>query len=128
MEIYREDINLRWLQHPVPLLNFARTSQGEERGVSYRIVAKTYDGRDITQLLRDNDIPLSSLFLSGYEEEPYFVKAPHLKEKLQHLGLLDQKGFPSWYTQIIFHWEETFPSQKALSVGHTYKPMAGFFY
>ncbi len=118
-----------WLREgKAPFINFKRTLNGEERGVNYRILSTSKEGKDISEILLKNNIPISALFLSGFMEAGKLHKDPELKKKLEKLKLLDDKGNPTWQNQTVYFWQETFPAKSPIKVGHTYTPHAGFHY
>lgn len=108
-----------------PFLNFKRSVNDSEYGYQYRIIAKTKDGRDITYLLKQNNIPISAAYLIGYETAGALEKDPPLKAKLKKLKLLDENEKPVWQTQTVYYWEQTFPANQTIRVSHEYTPHTG---
>ena len=118
-----------WLREGrAPFINFKRTLNGEERSVNYRIQSLTKDGKDISEILLKNNIPISASFLSGFMEAGKLDKDSELKKKLEKMKLLDDKGHPTWQNQTIYFWQEQFPAKASIKVGHTYTPHAGLHY
>jgi hypothetical protein len=108
-----------------PFLNFKRYSDGSLYGYNTRITATMPDGKDITEFLRKNDIPLSTLLIMGNMESGWIHDKPEFAKKLKKLKLLDKEGKPLWTTQTVFYWQDTFPASKVHKVQHTYKPATG---
>lgn len=122
------------IQTPLPLRNrvlypvftdFSRTVNGEQYGYTVSVRAINNYGKDITNLLINNDIPLSSTYISGFMDEGPLDKEPKLKAKLQNLGLLDKKGKPLWQLAIIYHWQQSFAAKTTTQVTHRYTPHTG---
>lgn len=93
-----------------------------------KIVALDKDGKDITEVLKQKHIPLSASYIGGYMEEPIVYRDPELKKKLSDLELINEIGLPKWQTHITYCWDQVFPSQKTISVSHSYAPHPGDFW
>jgi len=111
-----------------PFINFERKVNGESYGFNYRITAKTREGKDITEMLTNNNIPLSATFLAGFMEEGKLAQDKRLKDKLEKMQLLDAKGLPIWRNQTTYFWQQNFPAKKTIHVSHTYSPHPGQFF
>lgn len=109
-----------------PFTDFTRTVNGTEG--SYRFVAHAIDpsGKDITNFLIKNNIPLSSAYLGGLMEEGAIHNNPALKEKLSKLGLINEQGHVLWQLQISYIWDEIFPANKTIRINHSYTPRVGY--
>jgi len=107
-------------------IDFERFVNGTKMHFDSTIKAVDSTGQDITKLLRDNNIPLSSLYISGFNDESQLAKNPVLKQKLTRLKLLDKNDLPIWQTQIIYHWKQYFPAKKTIIVSHSYRPYVGY--
>ncbi|WP_198174312.1 DUF4424 domain-containing protein [Mesorhizobium xinjiangense] len=91
------------------------------------------DGSDVTAELQKAGLPVNS-HLPDWDE-----KARALPDNVwQHLvkeGLFDVEAddpndrsadfSPSWSLSAAFHWEQTFPAGKTITVDHRYKPIVG---
>ncbi|MCA0369568.1 MAG: DUF4424 domain-containing protein [Proteobacteria bacterium] len=132
---YLEDVNSQEQSHVTPLrasvsgaafTNFTRTSEGQTYGASVQVKAIDRNGKDITSLLKKHKIPLSSLYLGGFMEEPALHRDAALKKKLAGLKLLGEGDTPLWQTYITYYWRQIFPANKTIQVTHAYRPSAGY--
>lgn len=116
-----------------PLVNFSVVVDGKPVAYRIKIQAIADDGKDITPLLTQAQIPLlPELVERGYTG--YFVEdlnQDDLKQwqtKAKKLGLLDREGKAHWKKQVIFYWPQLFPANKTIAVTHEYTPVTGNFY
>lgn len=109
-------------------INFQRTVDGVPYGYNYKVIAKTDAGKDITQLLRKNNIPLSVQYLYGAMEEGYLYHDKKMAQRLKELKLVDAKGRPTWTTQTIYFWNQYFDANKTHAITHSYRPHTGMHY
>ena len=132
---FLEDINSQEQSHVAPLrasvdggafTNFTRTFEGQTYGASVQVKAIDQHGKDITSVLKKHKIPLSSLYLGGFMEEPALHKDAALKKKLAGLKLLGEGDTPLWQTYITYYWRQTFPANKTIQVSHAYRPYTGY--
>jgi hypothetical protein len=107
-------------------VNFERTVNGEVYGYEYRNQALLPDNKDITELLRRHNIPLSIQYLRGFMDAGKLDTDRALKNKIQKLGLLDKKGEPRWRTQTTYFWTQYFEPKQETLVTHTYRPSPGY--
>lgn len=98
---------------------------GRGRSFNYRYSALSADGKDLTTLLQENELPLSVSYLNGWEEEGALVRNPHWKKKLEGLKLLNSQGRATWKNQLTYFWTDRFPANKPHLVEHEYSPAAG---
>jgi hypothetical protein len=110
-----------------PFLNFTVFVDGDERVFNYQLVANDKQGKDITSLLKKENIPLSSTYLTGYQDEPPLEKMSEVKAKLKKLGLLDANGLPNWTTTTTYYWSQWFAKKSSKKIKHTYRPATGFY-
>ena len=120
------DVDLNWpTDNPSNALNFVVKVDGRE--VHPTLEKKAFfKGEDVTELLTRLGAPL------GYPqhgfEEALKALSPSAKQELTRRGMADFIGdYPHalWVAKETFHWEQTFPSDRPLSVEHTYKPVVG---
>lgn len=107
-------------------VNFERTVNGVVYGYEYRNQAFLPNNKDITELLRRHDIPLSIQYLRGFMDAGRLETDHTLKNKIKKLGLLDKKGEPRWRTQTTYFWTQYFEPKQETMVTHTYRPQPGY--
>jgi hypothetical protein len=120
------DVDLNWpSDNPSNALNFVVKVDGREVHPALEKRA-FFKGEDVTELLTRLGAPL------GYPqhgfEEALKAMSPAAKQELTRRGMADFVGdYPHalWVAKETFHWEQTFPSDRPLSVAHTYKPVVG---
>ncbi|RWX74741.1 DUF4424 domain-containing protein [Neorhizobium lilium] len=93
--------------------------------------AVTDEGVDVTTVVTKAGLPVNSK-LSGWEEK---VRAlpDNVWRDLVDQGLIEAQDpddrsadfSVTWNLRATFHWEQTFPAGKTVTVDHRYKPMAG---
>ncbi|MBP6985768.1 MAG: DUF4424 family protein [Alphaproteobacteria bacterium] len=111
-----------------PFINFQRTVDGMSYGYQYQVIAKNADGKDITELLTKNKIPLSVQYLYGAMEEGYLYHDKKMAQRLKDLKLVDSKGHPTWTTQTIYYWDQYFEPNKTHTISHSYRPHTGLHF
>jgi Domain of unknown function (DUF4424) len=94
---------------------------GREVHPEMEVRAFTQDGRDVTAGLKrigvDPVKPISDESRSGVA--------------LRDLGVAEVDGrhiLPTWTTRVSFHWSQTFPAGKQVTVRHRYRPVYGAFF
>ncbi len=120
--------NLKDLTRDTPFINFQRTVDGIPYAHQYQIIAKNADGKDITELLTKNKIPLSVQYLYGAMEEGYLFHDKKMAQRLKDLKLVDSKGHPTWTTQTIYYWDQNFEPGKTHTISHSYRPQTGLHF
>lgn len=123
-------INLKHLIQNAAFIDFERSVNGSPQYVyNYHVEAiHNTSGKNITKLLRDNNIALSAAYLSGYMEEGELDRNPMLKSKLKTLNLLDKNEQPLWKTRTTYTWTQSFPANSSLVVTHRYTPRTGYYW
>jgi hypothetical protein len=107
-------------------INFKRTENGKEGVSNYRIQAIDRTGKDITTLLKNQNIPVSALYVSDFTSTPLPSQQPELQQKLRKLGLLAKNGYTVlWQVYTTYFWQQTFEPGKITAVTHSYRPRAG---
>lgn len=107
------------------IIDFLVLIDGKNKSFHRHVRALDPLGKDITDLLNQHRIPISSAYLRGFVEQPPMDLFPGLKETLKTLGLLNIQEQPNWQLQTTYVWENTFLSQKHTNVEHTYTPSYG---
>jgi hypothetical protein len=112
---------------------FTTTIDG--RAIEPRIEQKVIsaDGRDRTDLLRRLSVPFD---LTKNEAEERLRLLPDAQqEELARLGLVRRgdpnphtKPFilPDWTVKTAYYWEQTFPTEREITVEHSYRPSVGW--
>lgn len=112
-----------------PLIDFTfKVNDQEYHPTTCSMRAYDQQGNDITNILKQHNIPLSSAYLRGFEEQPPIDKFPGLKDKLKSLNLVDKDGYPNWQLQTTYLREQTFEKGKLTKVTHSYTPYAGSYW
>lgn len=92
--------------------------------------AITDKGADVTTAITKVGLPVNTT-LSGWQEKaralPDEVWQQLIKQGLIEAGGPDNRSPDSvtWKLQATFHWEQTFPAGKTITVDHRYKPVSG---
>ena len=117
-----------WLREGrAPFINFKRTLNGEERSVNYG-QSLTKDGKDISEILLKNNIPISASFLSGFMEAGKLDKDFELKKKLEKMKLYWMIKSSHLAKSDNLFLAGTISPQNILKLRHTYTPHAGLHY
>ena len=123
-ELGETDLNIP-SEDPVNIVNFAVAVDG--RPVRPELEQKAFfKGQDVTDVLRRTGAPL------GYPGQDFNERLMRLpasaKQELAGRGLVDfsnDMAQAKWTIKNTFHWQQTFPSGRPLSVEHSYKPIVG---
>ena len=51
--------------------------------------------------------------------------SPAQREEASRLGLIDEDLNPAWVLRTIFHWVQTFPAGRPITIEHRYRPSVG---
>jgi hypothetical protein len=124
-EQYTNNMNIKNWYEGRAFINFERTVDGHTMGYHYRVIARTPDGKDITETLRKHNIPLSAPYLSGVMEEGYLFHDKKMTKRLHDMKLLDKEDKPIWSTQTIYYWDQYFEPKKTHEITHSYRPHTG---
>jgi hypothetical protein len=105
------------------------------KSISYETEIKAFvKGKDVTSMLKDNSIVPETFggFMADETIERNSHIVSHLSEKkinqLIAFGVFKDGSpgyWPEWTVAIKYHWKQTFPAHKVLSVRHEYKPVVG---
>jgi hypothetical protein len=116
------------LNQSIPFSNFRHFENGKQKNFEWKVVAWDEQHQDITNTLLDHKIPLSALYLEGFEDIGGLAAQPQIKKELQELNLLQPDGqHVRFQSQIIYFWKTRFPAQKMISTYHHYRPCVGRF-
>lgn len=93
--------------------------------------AVTDEGVDVTAVITKAGLPVNSK-LPGWEEKASALP-DNVWRDLVDQGLIEAEDpgdrsadfSVNWNLRATFHWEQTFPAGKAVTVDHRYKPIAG---
>lgn len=116
---------------PVNFVDFRLTIDGRPVVPAVQQRAYAPDGRDVTDLLTELDLPLVS-FVDPPGEDSLWERlegadSSGLRKQLTQAGLVDEWGGADWSTDTLFHWEMTVPADQPLIVEHQYVPVFGLF-
>ncbi len=115
----------RYLTSADPFQDFELKIEGQPHAYRMRYAAIARDGTDITSKLLAEGIPLSQLYINGFQEEPVYERVPEFKKRLKSLHLLDSSGYVTWHNEVTYMWQDTFPAKSSHKVFHSYRPMIG---
>lgn len=117
-----------------PFVDFDVTV-GESRDKQrLNVIVRAMDPKnyDLTDKLIDNNIPLSSAFISGFLDEGEFYKHPELKEKLKNLApvhrlskFLTDDGYPNWQLVYSYIANVDFGDGQEQEIYSSYTPHSG---
>lgn len=110
-----------------PFVDFDVTV-GESRDKQrLNVIVRAMDPKnyDLTDKLIDNNIPLSSAFISGFLDEGEFYKHPELKEKLKNLKFLTDDGYPNWQLVYSYIANVDFGDGQEQEIYSSYTPHSG---
>ncbi|TCU14693.1 DUF4424 domain-containing protein [Rhizobium sullae] len=93
--------------------------------------AVTGEGADVTAAITKAGLPVNAQ-LPGWQEKtralPHEVRQHLIKQRLIEAddpGNRSADFDPTWKLRATFHWEQTFPAGKTITVEHRYKPITG---
>jgi len=121
---------------PANFSDFHIWVEGRERSYS-RTFKAMLGSHDYTALLQGLGVDLPTHghfdlyreFFDGEAKQEYDVTKLPIRDQqeLIRLGLIDQSSLsPQWDVEEMYHWTQTFPARKVLSVRHQYTPLAGY--
>jgi Domain of unknown function (DUF4424) len=71
---------------------------------------------------------LRRLAVDPIDPEILDPKRPELKKAILGMHLLYDDDIPAWSVKVSFHWQQTFPAGKQVTVRHRYRPIYGSHY
>lgn len=110
-----------------PFLDFLSKTNGITN-THYEIKYIAYDksGKNITNILKKNKIPISSYFVNGIRDyDGTYTGGEVEKNKLLKDKLKKLKIENNWTTQVLMTWQEVFPPQSEVTVEESYTPSVG---
>lgn len=120
-DMFKSDVSVP-VDAPANILAFATTADGKP--VKTELEQKALaDGVDRTAWLVANHIPLA--VHQGAASEA-IAKLPKAKrDEALKLGLIDDEGEAVWVLRSTYHWMQTFPAGKPVTIQHRYTPSVG---
>ncbi len=120
-DMFKSDVSVP-ADAPANILAFATTADGKP--VKTELEQKALaNGVDRTAWLVANHIPLA-VHQDGASAA--ITKLPKAKrDEALKLGLIDDEGEPIWVLRSTYHWMQTFPAGKPVTIQHRYTPSVG---
>jgi hypothetical protein len=120
-DMFKSDVSVP-VDAPANILAFATTADGKP--VKTELEQKALvDGVDRTAWLLANHIPLA---VHQDDAAAAIAKLPKAKrDEALKLGLIDEEDEPIWVLRSTYHWMQTFPAGKPVTIQHRYKPSVG---
>jgi len=120
-DMFKSDVSVP-VDAPANILAFATTADGKP--VKTELEQKALvDGVDRTAWLVANHIPLA---VHQDAASAAIAKLPKAKrDEALKLGLIDDEGEPVWVLRSTYHWMQTFPAGKPVTIQHRYTPSVG---
>ena len=107
---------------PTNILGFTTNVEGRpvRAAVEQRAIAR---GVDRAAWLRTNGI---SLAIHHDDVRRQIARLPGAKlAEAEKLGLIDADRSPLWILKTTYHWQQTFPADRPITIEHAYKPSVG---
>ena len=126
---------------PVNFIGFDVKVDGQPVQTSIEARA-TSMGVDVTHLLKEYNIPITTIAPSNDKSSPVYDLLNKLPEeavqKLERYGAVDRMSSsrpdlkpdvsPRWNAHITFYWFQSFPAGRAIEVTHRYRPVPRSFF
>lgn len=120
-DMFKSDVSVP-VDAPANILAFATTADGKP--VKTELEQKALvDGVDRTAWLVANHIPLAVHQESAAAAIGKLPKAK--RDEARKLGLIDEEDAPIWVLRSTYHWMQTFPAGKPVTIQHRYTPSVG---
>jgi len=120
-DMFKSDVSVP-VDAPANILAFATTADGKP--VKTELEQKALvDGVDRTAWLVANHIPLAVHQDSAAAAIGKIPKAK--RDEARKLGLIDEEDAPIWVLRSTYHWMQTFPAGKPVTIQHRYTPSVG---
>lgn len=107
-------------------VNFEVTADGQPVPVELYERASAF-GIDYTDTISALGLSLNPI--ADHAFEALEAQSPSTIAELNRLGLVIDDPYatmPAWRYEAIFHWEQTFPAGRPLTVEHKYQPVVGY--
>lgn len=126
---YNEDREYGFQGEEDNFLNFSTFVNGKPVPVDIKYAA-IVDGKDHIKVLRDLNIPLLHSFAYRVidklpKDKQNLLLTTALVREIYNGAIRENNLVPNWTLQSTFHWEQTFPAQKEITIEHRYKPVLG---
>lgn len=120
-DMFRSDVSVP-VDAPANILAFSTTADG--KAVRTELEQKALaDGVDRTAWLIANRIPLAVHQDAASTAIGKLSKAK--RDEARELGLIDEEDSPIWVLRSTYHWMQTFPAGKPVTIQHRYTPSVG---
>lgn len=120
-DMFKSDVSVP-VDAPANILAFSTTADG--RPVRTELEQKALvDGVDRTAWLVANRIPLAVHQDAASTAIGKLSKAK--RDEARELGLIDEEDSPIWVLRSTYHWMQTFPAGKPVTIQHRYTPSVG---
>lgn len=125
-ELYDGDVGVQ-TDNPVNFVDFKVWANG--RYITPKQDVRAWvKGKDITALLRQNNIPLG-VFDARFYDSLRNIPPANLNA-LKAAGAVSpestsEEAYPRWVYQVGYYWNQTFPAGKIVKYVQTYKPVVG---
>lgn len=119
---FESDISIPVEDAPANILGFSTTADG--RPVKTELEQKALvDGVDRTAWLVANKIPLAPHLDAA--SKAIAKLTPAKRDEARRLGIVDDDDGPAWVLRSTYHWMQTFPAGKPVTIQHRYTPSVG---
>jgi len=119
---FESDISIPVEDAPANILGFSTTADGKP--VKTELEQKALvDGVDRTAWLVANKVPLAPHLDTA--SKAIAKLTPAKRDEARKLGILDDDDGPAWLLRSTYHWMQTFPAGKPVTIQHRYKPSVG---
>ncbi|HWT51734.1 MAG TPA: DUF4424 domain-containing protein [Caulobacter sp.] len=120
-DMFKSDVSVP-VDAPANILAFSTTADG--KAVRTELEQKALaDGVDRTAWLIANRIPLAVHQDAASTAIGKLSKAK--RDEARELGLIDEEDSPIWVLRSTYHWMQTFPAGKPVTIQHRYTPSVG---
>lgn len=120
-DMFKSDVSVP-VDAPANILAFATTADGKPVRTELERKALV-DGVDRTAWLVANRIPLAVHLDTAAAAIGKLSKAK--RDEARQLGLIDDEDAPIWVLRSTYHWMQTFPAGKPVTIQHRYTPSVG---
>ena len=122
---FQSDVSIPIDDAPANILGFTTKVDGKLVKAEVEQKAIATDGVDRTAWLVANHIPLAVHVAGADEAMAALPKAK--RDEAVRLGLYDGEGDegPQWVLKTTYHWLQTFPAGRTITVEHAYTPSVG---
>ena len=83
-------------------------------------------GKDVTDLLTAKKVSIADFEGLPDAEERFTAKVGADLDTFREMGIVGVDGWPDWQVSITYHWTQTFPVGRTVTIRHRYTPYLGF--